>query len=192
MSRNRYFLFDTETGGLDASSVTLFSFFGLILNDQLQIEADINLNIKPNDGIYHVDAEALKVNGINIVTHHASAISEKEASKKFLDFVSNKHSIHNENKLIPAGHCIGRLDIPMGERLIGFQNWNRLFNKRTIDTATIAQYLVMAGKLPTGIDCSLPSLCNHFGIQYAGAHNAKNDVFMTLEVLRKMKDINAM
>lgn len=188
MSPRRYFLFDTETGGLDARSVTLFSYFGVILDENLKIIDDINLMIKPKDGVYHVDIEALKVNKIDIIKHDETAIPENLASIKLREFLY-KHSsflTSSKTKLIPVGHNIGRLDIPMGERLIGFGEWDRLFSRRTIDTGTIAQFLILNGTLPESNNCSLQQLCQHYGIDYAGAHTAKQDVFMTLEVLRAM------
>jgi DNA polymerase III epsilon subunit-like protein len=188
MKQRRYFLFDTETGGLDARSISLLSFFGLVLDQNLNIVDNINLDIRPNDGRYHVDIEALKVNQINLVEHHEKAIPESEASKKLAEFLFRNSSFLSDpsNKLIPAGHNIGRLDIPMGERLIGFDEWDRLFCKRTIDTGTIAQFMILKGTLPETNNCSLKQLCEHFKIDYVNAHNAKQDVFMALEVLKAM------
>lgn len=188
MTKRKYFLFDTETGGLDAKSISLLSFFGLILDSNLNIVDDINLMIKPNDGIYRLDIEAMKVNKIDILQHDINAVAEAKAGLKLRDFLY-KHSefaTNSRTKIIPAGHNIGRLDIPMGERLIGFEEWNRLIVRRTIDTGTIAQFMILNGSLPETNDCSLKQLCEHYGIEYVGAHTAKQDVFMTLEVLRAM------
>lgn len=181
----RYFLFDTETGGLDANSVSLFSFYGVIVDDKLNVIDSIDLKIKPEDGHYHLDVEAMAVNKINIVEHHKIAISEKVAGTKLREFLFRNSGFSSE-KFVPAGHNIGRLDIPMGERLIGFDEWNRLFSRRTLDTGTIAQFLVLKGVLPETNNCSLKQLCEHYKFDYSGAHEAKTDVLLTLEVLRAM------
>lgn len=181
----RYFLFDTETGGLHPKEVSLLSFFGLVLDKNFKVLDDINLLIRPDDGRYRLDIDAMKVNKIDILKHHELAITESEAAKKLKEFLWRNAGYSNE-KLIPAGHNIGRLDIPMGERLLGFDEWNRMFAHRTVDTGTIAQFLVLRGTLPETNNCSLRQLCEHYKIDYTGAHDAKRDVFMTLEVLKAM------
>ena len=184
----RYFLFDTETGGLEAAKHSLLSFYGLILNENFDLLDSIDLMIKPDDGVYHVDIEALKVNKIDLIEHDKIAIPESRASEKLLDFLV-KHFVENgSSKLIPAGHNIGRLDIPMGERLIGFQKWNTLFVQRTMDTGTLGQILIAQGKIPETNKGSLVELCNHYGIKSEGAHNAKNDVEMCRWLLLEMKN----
>lgn len=181
----KYFLFDTETGGLDAKSVSLFSLYGVILDNEFNILESIDLKIKPEDGRYHVDVEAMSVNKIDIVQHHKTAIPEPDAGKKLREFLI-RNTIYTTDKLVPAGHNIGRLDIPMGERLIGFEDWNRIFARQTLDTGTIAQFLVLRGIISRTNNCSLKQLCEFYGIDYANAHEAKTDVLLTLEVLRAM------
>ena len=181
----KYFLFDTETGGLDARSISLLSLFGVVLDKNLNILDNIHLSVKPNDGIYHLDIEAMKVNKINIIDHDSGAILESEASKKLREFLF-RHAGFSGDQLVPTGHNIGRLDIPMGEKLLGFDDWNRMFTRRTLDTGTIAQFMVLQGTLPETNNCSLKQLCEHYKIDYTGAHDAKKDVFLTLEVLKAM------
>lgn len=184
----KYFLFDTETGGLDAKTISLLSFFGLVLDQDLTPIDTIDLVIRPDDGIYHLDIEAMKVNRINILDHHEKTITECEAGKALQNFLF-KHTAAISPRpftLIPTGHNIGRLDIPMGERLVGFDNWDRSMSRRTLDTGTIAQFLMLQGILPETNNCSLRQLCEHYKIDYSGAHNAKSDVYITLEVLKAM------
>lgn len=183
----RYFLFDTETGGLEASKHSLLSFYGLALNQNLDVTGTIDLLIKPDDGVYHVDIEALKVNKINLLEHDKVAMRESEAGNKLWAFLWEQFSYNNEQKLIPAGHNIGRLDIPMGEKLIGFDKWNKFFVQRTLDTGTIGQLLLCQGKIPETNKGSLVELCDHYGIPSVGAHNAKNDVEMCRKLLVAMR-----
>jgi DNA polymerase III alpha subunit (gram-positive type) len=149
----KYFLFDTETGGLDAKRNSLLSLFGLILDEKLNIVDNINLNIKPDDGIYHLDIEAMKVNRIDILKHNETAIPETVAGIQLRNFLF-RHS-GPSSLLIPSGHNIGRLDIPMGERLVRFEDWKRTMSHRTVDTATIAHFLILQGILPETNNCSL-------------------------------------
>lgn len=184
----RYFLFDTETGGLEATKHSLLSFYGLILNDNFDLLDSIDLMIKPDDGVYHVDIEAMKVNKINLLEHDKIAIPESQAGMKLGMFLGGHFAENQASKLIPAGHNIGRLDIPMGERLIGFNRWNSLFVQRTMDTGTLGQMLIAQGKIPETNKGSLVELCNHYGIKSEGAHNAKNDVEMCRWLLLEMKN----
>lgn len=184
----RYFLFDTETGGLDATKHSLLSFYGLILNQHLEKTGVIDLLVKPDDGVYHVDIEALKVNKIDLIEHDKVAIPESVAGEQLKAFLWQHFSFNNEQKLIPAGHNIGRLDIPMGERLIGFGTWNQFFVQRTLDTGTLGQMLIAQGKIPETNKGSLVELCDQYSVNFEGAHNAKNDVEMCRKLLVAMKN----
>lgn len=179
----RYFLFDTETGGLDPSSVSLLSLYGMILDHNLETIDRIDLKIRPDNGRYHVDVAALKVNKIDLLQHHETAISEREAGVKLKEFLFRNSGT---SKLIPCGHNIGRLDIPMGERLIGADEWNRLLVYRTLDTGVLGQFFMLSGTLPETNNGSLVSLCTHYGIDTTGAHNAQVDVEMTRKLLKAM------
>ena len=189
----KYLLFDTEAGGLDAKVHSPLSYFGIMLDPKLNVLDTIDLKIKPNPGdLYKLDAAAMKVNKINIVEHDAVAISENQAGIKLSNFIL-KHVdptalgdiVPASHNIVPVGHNIGRLDIPIAERLVGFEFWNKYISRRTIDTGTIAQYLMLRGVLPF-LDGSLGSLCKHYEISYANAHNAETDAHLTLNVLKRM------
>jgi DNA polymerase III alpha subunit (gram-positive type) len=184
----QYFLFDTETGGLDATKHSLLSFYGMILNHNFETTGEIDLMVKPDDGVYHVDIEALKVNKIDLIQHDKIAIPESKAGDKLLDFLATHYVKSGVSKLIPAGHNIGRLDIPMAERLIGFKNWDTLIVRRTLDTGTLGQMLIAQGKIPESNKGSLVELCDQYGINFDGAHNAKRDVEMCRQLLVAMKN----
>jgi DNA polymerase III alpha subunit (gram-positive type) len=188
----KYFLFDTETGGLEAEKVSILSLFGMVLDNKLNIVDSIDLVIKPNDGRYVLDIQAMNVNKINILEHDKIAISEYEAGRRLNNFLFKHVGIWSEkpNRLIPAGHNIGGLDIPMGMRLVGTDNWRRLVSYRLLDTGNIGQFLVLQGILPENNSCSLRDLCEHYKIDYTGAHDAKQDALMTLEVLKAMAKEN--
>lgn len=161
----------------------------MVLDNKLEVIDAIDLKIKPDNGRYSLAASAMKINGIDIIQHDTEAITETEASKKFYDFCF-KHGSLSLNKMIPAGHNIS-LDIRFVKRhLLEEQinpegnSWGRFFSYRRLDTATIAHFLRLAGKLPDDIEGSLGSLANHFGLSYEGAHNAKFDAELSLEILK--------
>ena len=93
--------------------------------------------------------------------------------------------------MIPAGHNLS-LDIRFCKKhLLKADNaegdsWGKFFSYRRLDTATIAHYMILTGKLPNTLDCSLASLAEHFGFDYSKAHDAKFDAELTLNVLKKL------
>jgi len=185
----KYFLFDCEMGGTSPKT-SLLTLHGLVLDQGLNVIDDISLMIKPNNGIYYVTAKAMEVNQIDLAAHDKEAIPLFEAAKIFENFVC-KHSIGCD-KMIPAGHNLS-LDIRFCKRYFlkatnnaEGDDWNRFFSHRRVDTATLAHGLILAGKLPSVLECSLGSLAAHFELDYSGAHNAKFDAELTLEVLKRL------
>jgi DNA polymerase III alpha subunit (gram-positive type) len=169
---------------------SLLTLYGMVLDPKLQIIDTIDLKIKPNNGIYHVTAKAMEVNQIDIIKHDAEALPLQQAAKLFETFACN-HSI-GFDKMIPTGHNLS-LDIRFCKRyfLKTSENaegnyWNRFFSHRRLDTATMAHALILAGKLPSTLECSLGSLANHFGYDYEGAHDAEFDAKLTLKILEQL------
>lgn len=180
-----YFLFDCETGGLDENKHSLLTLYGLLLNQKLEILDEIDLSIKPDDGIYHVTAQAMRINKINFVEHDKNAIKYSEASKilekKLINWTSfNKNQV--STKLIPVGHNVG-MDLRFGKKLLS--SLEEYLSHRPLDTSTNCQFLQLKHKLPLDKEFTLGELAEFLGIDSSGAHNAKIDVHMTLKVLKK-------
>jgi DNA polymerase III epsilon subunit-like protein len=117
------------------------------------------------------------------------AITITEASKQFHNFVF-KHA--NQQKLIPAGHNVS-FDIDAIKHHLLVNNsdfskhsWERYFSHRMIDTAVIANFLKLAKKIPKNVN-NLENLASHYGIiiKDGQIHNAKTDVQISLEVLKR-------
>lgn len=184
----KYFLFDCEMGG-KSPKTSLLTLYGMVLDQNLKLLDTIDLKIKPNNEIYHVTARAMEINKIDLIKHDSEAIPLHEAAKIFETFVC-KQSL-GKDKMIPAGHNLS-LDIRFCKRNFLRANnaegddWNRFFSHRRVDTATLAHGLILAGKLPSNLECSLSSLANYFELSYEGAHEAKFDAELTLEVLKHL------
>lgn len=184
----RYFFFDCEMGGTNPD-MTLLTLWGMVLDENLQLIDSIDLKIKPDNGRYLIDAYSIAVNKIDIVAHNEEAISETDAARKFYNFAF----LHGgETKMIAAGHNLS-LDIRYVKRRLLRDDihpdghcWGRFFSHRRIDTASIAQFLCLAGKLPRELTCSLQSLAEYFGFSYEGAHEAEFDTVLALKVLKKL------
>jgi len=185
----KYFLFDCETGGVN-SKTSLLTLFGMILDHKLEVLDKIDLKIRPDNGLYVVGASGLATNKINIPEHDKVAINKTVAAKQFYDFCS-KHTIGSDAKdrLIPVGHnqafdirFIKKNLLPANN--VEGDNWKTFFSYRQLDTASIAQALILAKKLPEDLECSLSSLANYFKLDYSGAHEAEFDVELTLKILK--------
>jgi len=178
----KYFLFDTETGGR-TKECCLLTLYGQILNENFDILEEIDLKIKPEDGIYKFTAEALGINKIVVSDHDSHAVKESEASFLFKNFVG-RHTYYG--RITPIGHNV-RFDVKFAKAHI-FSEWDKYFDYHQIDTASLAKFLQQAGFLPKSLDCSLDSLIQHYGIAMNPAlrHTAKGDVEATYAVYMKM------
>lgn len=182
----KYFLFDSETGGVPEKKTSLLTVYGMLLDQKFEISDTIDLKIKPDDGVYVIEPYAMTVNGIDLMKHDKEAIGAAEASHKFIDFITRNNI--GTHKIIPVGHNVA-FDIAFMKQLIGGTEWRRMFSKKAIDTASIAEFLCATGILPPSeeVDCSLAGLAARFDFSYAGAHDAEFDAKLTLKVLKKLQ-----
>lgn len=183
---NTYLAVDNETGGFEGTS--LLSTYLCALDENLNITATCEMNVKPDNGVYQVEAGGLEVNKINLVEHDKTALTYSAAGaflRKFLIHASDSGKI----KLIPLGH--GVTGDMIGLRVIlSRANLEIYTSYRKLDTAVIAQYLKFQGKLPDSISGSLTSMCEHFNIFISDStHTAKGDVLRTIEVLKAMSKL---
>ena len=63
----QYFIVDAETGGKYAKEHSLLTLYGQILNKNLNVVDEIDLVVKPDDGIYRISADALETNKIDLI-----------------------------------------------------------------------------------------------------------------------------
>lgn len=183
---DKYIAFDLETGGLNKSCSILTAYFVVLDSDLTTIHGELDLKIKPDKGEnYSVTAEALGINGINIIEHDKTAVTLSEASKQLFEFVK-KHSNSGELKLIPVGHNVYFDEEFIKEHMLSGPTWEQFVSYRRMDTGVIAQFLRLTNKIPKGTKGSLSSLASHYGVKLTNAHSAKDDTLATVKVLRKM------
>lgn len=178
----KYFLFDTETGGIK-KDMSLLTLYGFILDENLNILDSIDLKIKPDGGIYNISAQALEINKINLVDHDKVAISLSEAREKFKNFIWRWALTQ---KLTPIGHNI-RFDVKFVKTHL-LEEWDRYFDRRHLDTASIGKFLSLSGKLPKLNEYSLSELALtlNLSIDNDKRHDAQVDAELTLNLLRNM------
>jgi len=193
---NQYFIFDIETGGLDPD-LSLLTLYGMILDENLRVIESIDLKIHPDNGIYKVWADpgrGLAVNKINLINHASSAIPKQLASTEFREFVCRHTGVRGllgpaPRPLTIVGHNV-RMDVEFTKRNL-LPEWDQYFSRRHIDTASVAQFLQITGKLPKDIVCSLSELVTHFklAVDQNTMHDAKVDTELTLAVFKRMIDL---
>lgn len=183
-----YISIDTETGGIPIDRTLLTAYFS-ILNSQLDEIKGLYLELKPNgDEPYIVDAEGMEVNGIDLVEHNKRAISLSEGGRLFRELLRD-FSESGKNRLIPIGHGIN-FDIRcLQHHLLNKNEMNKYLSYRTVDTASVAKFLQIQGKIPDSVSGSLTSLIEHFNLkqQLSGrAHTADYDAKASSLVLKEM------
>jgi DNA polymerase III alpha subunit (gram-positive type) len=181
----KYFLFDTETGGI-RKEMSLLTLYGHILDDNLNILDTIDLKIKPDDGVYHVNAQGLEINKINIVEHDRIAKPLSEVKTRFKNYICG-WSLNQ--KLTPIGHNV-RFDVKFVKTHL-LEDWDRYFDRRHIDTASIGKFLALSGIVPKLKTYSLSEMAQALMIDVNedSRHEARFDADLTLNVLRNMTQL---
>lgn len=182
---------DCETGGLDPKEQDLLTAYFAILDENLNIIAELDLKLKPNDNRQPVvTVEAMRVNGINLEQHMADpeTLTYSEGKSKLALFLASNLVNKKARTLQPAGHNVD-FDVRFVQaHLLPQTIWEKLFTHRTIDTSHITSFLKLIAWWPETIG-SLTSIVKHLGLPMRNAHNAKEDTLMFIDVLRAMVSI---
>lgn len=183
-----YLALDIETGGIGYDK-SLLSLFMATLDENYQIKSELELKIKPDNGIYHVTAEAMSINRIDLVEHNKTAVTYKEAGTQVYNFL-NAASRLTIKQLIPLGHGVAFDCAFLKNTIISEGSWNKFVSYRALDTCSIARFMMLTDKLPE-LSGSLESLVKHFGIKPMGhLHDAKTDVIASIEVFKRLFLLN--
>ncbi len=183
MSKAKYIAFDCETGGL-VDGVSLLTVYFAALDENFEILGECYLRQKPDDGVYHCTAEALGVNGINLIEHDKIAKSKSDNGAELRLFLMT-HSDYGKNKLIPLGHNVAQDAIWVWENILNKKAWEVFCSYRKLDTGAAAILLIAAGLMPE-MNAGLGNLVEYFKIEKLPAHDCKNDTIMTKDVAREM------
>jgi hypothetical protein len=185
-----YLPMDNETGGL-ADNVSLLSTYLEVVDEQFNVIDSLELFVKPNDGVYLVEAGGLDINKINLVEHDKTAITYSDAGQKLFHFLK-KNSDDGKIKLIPVGKNV-QFDVAgLQKHLLGKKTMDKFVSYRLLDITAIAMGLQIKGKLPPELGLSLFSLAEYFDVhkQISGsAHEAKYDTKITMLVFSKLLEL---
>ena len=176
----KYFIYDVETGG-KTTKYSLLSFYGVVCNDKFEIVDELSPNIRHEK--YILQAEAMRVNQINLVSHDKEALDLSLAQKRFNDWILTNSSYGTE-KLINTGHSVSFDKAFVAKYLC--RDLEKYVTRHNLDTGTLALILKSIGRLPDSFEVSLKNLANYYKIVNEVPHNAKYDVLTTLAVLKCM------
>lgn len=178
---------DTETGGIGLDKSLLEVYMEVLDAETYKVLSHLELKLKPNDGIYMVEAGGMKVNKINLVTHDEVAVTYEEARGLLRKFL-NEASSGGKEKLIPLGHnVVGDIEHIYTKLLGSKPKWDTYCSYRVQDTGVIAQFLKRKGLIPQSVSGSLGSLIDFFKVTVDEAlHTSKGDTKGTVGVYKAM------
>lgn len=202
---NKYLFVDTETGGIGLDKSLLSLYATIVYQDDKvwTLGPELSLNVKPDDGIYKVEAGGLDVNKINLVEHDKVAITYRDAGRELYSFLDLWYrggvSGWEKQFYVPVGHGLSGDLQQIWDKLIRRPTWESMCTYRFTDTSAICKYLQCANKIPSVVSGSLES-CYNFAVanssyylnqkdlelvnttQSLQAHTAKGDVYRTIVV----------
>lgn len=181
---NQYIAVDTETGGL-GPEVSLLTAYLAVLNEKFEIVDFLDLALKPDDDLYHVTAEALGINKINLVDHQAKAVTMGKAGEMLREFLI-KNSNNGKIKLVPLGHNVAFDMDKIYQNVLNKKEAQKYISYRTLDTGSTGRFLSVTGIIPSTISGSLGSYVDYFQVSKKEAHTARGDVEMTIDVMKAM------
>lgn len=182
-------LVDTETGGRDPTAHSLLTVYAAIVEPiSLEIIKEHHWKLKPDDGIFKVTAEGMKINKIDLIQHSKEAqfytISGGRWNTEFMNFIW----LSDEEPVRIFGHNV-YYDVASITSAIGSE-WQKHISRRQLDTAAIGAFFQNSGLLPEELgELSLEKLASYFRISHGTLHDAKADALLTLEVYRRFRSM---
>lgn len=181
---NPYLFLDTETGGLDPQRHSLLS-LGLVAGDARGIAEHLEILVRHDT--YAVTAGGLRVNRIDLPSHHERSLDPPAALRALDAFLDRRFAA--EVPVILVGHNIGFDRAFLGTFLEGQgRSLEPRFSHRSIDTHSVAAALQEAGRIPPEVSLGSSGLFAHFGILVPEGqrHTALGDALATFALYWKL------
>lgn len=187
-----YMPFDSETGGLNEETADLLTLYAAIMDEEFKICDELYLKLKPNGGrLPVVEAQALKVNGINIQAHLADpeTLTYAEGREK-LEAMLRKYLKKNGrfSNIRPLGYNVP-FDVRwVQQHVLPTDDWQSILHYKNVDVMERVDFLKEAKWFPQDLG-SLGSVVDYLQLPKRAAHNAKEDTLMTIDVYKKLLEI---
>jgi DNA polymerase III alpha subunit (gram-positive type) len=183
--------FDTETGGLEPGVHSLLTaYFALINPDTFELIDDLDLKVKPNDGKYNITPKAMEINGIDLEEHDKVAITYAEANKVLVKWLEGHKIKGKRNHFFPMGQNIG-FDIDFIQAtILSSEEYRKVgMYYGEMDTKNLVDFLKFIGIFPDHMKTNLGAIVEHLNLPKRKAHEAKDDVLMTVDVFRGLVNL---
>lgn len=182
---------DIETTGLH-STANLLTLYMAIIGDDFQIRESLDMKVKPNASmdergerpIYSIQAEAMKINGIDLVQHDLEAITYKDAKTPIYNWIQEMSSKYGE--LTPFGNLVGQDINKITECTISRPSWDNFVDRRVIELSSLGKTLQLLNKIPKDQSLSLSKIAAFFNVKADPnlVHTASYDVWLGTQVLK--------
>lgn len=186
MKKNQtYLVVDTETGGLDAKKHSILSIAGVAWKANCEIEPLFDFYICEDK--IETTKRALEVNKIDLEIVKEEGYGCYEAVREIKKAL-NKRFGHDRKPLTLIGHNIS-FDVGFIKRLYeqAGQDYYVDFRNRALDTATILEFFMIAGKID-GFRASADVLfaATNVKIEEQDRHTARGDAIATAKALNTL------
>jgi hypothetical protein len=187
-----YAPFDSETGGLNPDTADLLTFYMCIMDEEFKICDELDLKLKPNDGRFPItEAQALKVNGIDIRAHLENPLTVTYAEgQRQLEAMLAKYAkrIGKSMNIRPLGYNVPFDENWTWKHLLPRADWLKYMHYKRIDVMERVDFLKESGWFPQDMG-SLGTVVDYLRLPKRAAHNAKEDTLMCVDVYRKLLEI---
>lgn len=175
-------IIDTETTGLSPRFNKTLT-VGLLLIDTSSPELEVidSAHVFVKHDRYNSNAQAMKVNKIDIEAHNKYAVHPQEACEQINTFIEN----NGAHQIPIIGHNIG-FDKGFLRALFEQGETESLISEESDDTMRIWRNLQKEEIIPSHLRATLGHLATHFDIDYTKAHDALADCHITAQVYHKM------
>lgn len=181
MTSNVIYFVDTETGGLDCNTHSIFS-VAIVKWEDGNISVVYESPLIREENLCWT-YKALEVNGISI-----EEIKNKgETPQTVARHISKYLSLSNNKQHIIGGHNVA-FDVGFIKRLFRLADLDYPFSYRNVDTVSVARFLAHVGLIDTN-KFSMKDLCDYFGITIEGYHTALGDALATAKLYNAMIEL---
>lgn len=188
---NVMMFFDLETGDLHPESGDILTGYFGMFDEDFKLLDELSLKLKPDGRLPMAEAGALKVNKIDIKQHLVDPETVPySVGKERLVALIQKHLSKNGrySNIIPGGFNIN-FDIKfIHHYLISPKQWENLVHYKPRDVMNDVECLKYHGWLPKDVG-KLTQAADYFGVAQGTAHTARDDIFMTIAVQKKISEL---
>lgn len=180
----KYLILDTETGGLIPNKHSLLEVCLMAWDSDDNEPSDYNrFYIKHRD--YCVSPEALRINGLNLLTVDNQGIDPYEASELIINFIRNNFDGKDKFMILGKNPSFDRSFLSYHLYKHGNHSIHEIIPYRSVDITSLAAMMVELGKYPHDRSMSLSSVASYYNLSNdLNAHNAYDDCLMSIRVYK--------